>query len=69
MEIIKRGTDPRESIWVGNCGNCGSIMEAQQSELKIDSCPREHYKFAHDQCPVCDNGIIFYPRPPKSLNG
>lgn len=72
MKVISRGTPPSERIWSGTCRNCGSIIEALESELtNIEHDQREASSFSWEVCPVCNagagakgnyGGVLFYPR-------
>ncbi len=68
MKIIKEGTPPAKRQWRGNCHSCGTIAEAEESELKgiewgnqLDPEP-----FCWMLCPICNsgpfNGLLFYPK-------
>jgi rubredoxin len=67
MKLISQGTKVAQKF-KGMCHTCGSVFEADRTELKI--CPgtqREPGEFAWKKCPVCNTGtetyggILFYP--------
>ena len=67
MKLIKKGARLHPK-WEGECRKCGSTFEATDEEVrtgKVESCPREHYEFAHRDCPECGAkagwAIILYP--------
>lgn len=66
MKVIKRGKE-HQALWRGKCSNCGSIVEAVATELKITQDQRDG-PFAWHKCPVCKagdatgyHGVLFYP--------
>ena len=62
MKVIKRG-EKKPVVFTATCKACGSEIEAKESELNVRWCPRERFSFAHERCPVCECGIIFYKQP------
>jgi hypothetical protein len=63
MKIVKRGKDPKEIVWRGDCSKCGSTIEAKRGELvSIEYDQRENGEFGRATCPVCGHGMVFYPK-------
>lgn len=68
MRLMKKGT-PKDQTFRGECRTCGSVYEADRSELKVeDGGQREPGEFAHATCQVCKelgrneyNSLILYP--------
>lgn len=61
MKIIKKGRNPEEDLFHGQCCSCKSEMEALRKELAIEWDQRENGEFGRANCPVCGYGVIFYP--------
>jgi len=61
MRLIKKGVPPKERIWEGTCGACGSIFEASEGELKVQHVQRDG-AFATETCSICYSKMWFYPR-------
>lgn len=61
MELIEKG-NRRPDEFFGSCRSCGSKFKAHRSELRVETCPREHYEFAHHRCSECGGDVIFYPK-------
>lgn len=69
MKVIKQGTPRSESIWIGTCCDCESVIEATQSELTHIRDDQRDGSFSWEKCIVCDaggesgyGGVIFYPK-------
>lgn len=67
MKLIKTGNKHKKN-WKGECRHCGSVFEDTDENVRLghtESCIREHYEFAHRDCPVCGrkagNAVILYP--------
>jgi hypothetical protein len=67
MKLIKAGNKHKQ-IWQGECRHCGSTFEDTDEIVRlgvVESCPREHYEFAHRDCPECGRkaggAVILYP--------
>lgn len=64
MEVVERGTAPKERTFRGTCHACKSTMEAKAAELKVEhGCQRDPGDFAHAACPVCGADFVLYPKP------
>lgn len=65
MKIIKRGKPPGERICRGTCQICGSILEANQSELKresgYDQKESRDWEYWTGTCPICNSMVSFFP--------
>jgi len=65
MKCIKK-SKKKDAVWRGTCRACKSAFEAIESELKTQTCPREHYRYAYRDCSECGAkggmAIIFYPK-------
>lgn len=69
MKLIKKG-ERLTIIWRGCCRTCGSEFEDTNENVrkgKVENCMREHYEFAHRDCPECGakaggRGVILYPK-------
>jgi len=65
MKVVSRGVPPSERIWHGDCRECGSTMEAVESELgKVERGfdRNEFYELAREKCPVCGGIFCMYPK-------
>jgi hypothetical protein len=70
MKIIKQGALPSKRIWIGECRNCKSEAECEQSELRSinEGDYRSEGPFCWQKCPVCghgadgSSGMIFHPK-------
>ena len=67
MKLIKSGNKLKR-IWRGTCRNCESEFEDTEEIVrlgKVERCMREHYEFAHRDCPECGRkagrAVILYP--------
>lgn len=64
MEMTKSGNDPKEQVFSGSCSCCKAEFKAKRWELRVETCPREHYEFAHADCSFCGakNMVLLYPK-------
>jgi hypothetical protein len=65
MKLIKAG-NKHKRIWRGTCRHCDSEFEDTDETVrlgKVERCMREHYEFAHRDCPECgsESAVILYP--------
>jgi C4-type Zn-finger protein len=62
MNIIRRGTPPKEKIYRGECPHCKSVFEAERTELDIRwGGQRDEYEYGVAPCEVCGYaGVAFY---------
>jgi hypothetical protein len=58
MEIIKRGTDPKDIEYELTCSNCKTIIRAKRSECSFRSC--YDGSELHHSCPVCGKTAYYY---------
>lgn len=63
MKIIKKGQLPEERVYVGECDNCHTVMEAKQSELRYNAWRNEGCYFAN--CMLCNSSVSFRLKPPS----
>ena len=61
MKILSRGTNPKDYMWEGTCGNCNTKFECQQHEGRIEY-PRDQRDtaFLRVICPVCGKSANAY---------
>lgn len=78
MRVLKRGKTKSQEIWIGKCNVCGSIVEANTTELTnitMGDYRNDNEDFSWETCPVCRSGsertarclgVLFYREGSKS---
>ena len=65
MEILRRGVNPKDRLWIGQCGMCDSIFKAREAELgKIEPADyrSDGEQWSRADCTVCGNkfAVVFH---------
>jgi ribosomal protein S27E len=61
MKVIVRN-ELKKQLFIVKCGVCDSVTIFDRDELRsVESDMKEHYEFAHVDCPVCDHCDVAYP--------
>lgn len=81
MRVMKRGKKKEEELWIGKCSSCGSIVEANTTELSGitgGDYRNDNEDFSWEKCIVCKagegehsilfGGLLFYREGSKSAN-
>lgn len=60
MKVLRKGDGNENRLWIGHCRICKSLIEAKESELKIEHSRDGHY--ATSDCPSCkaDGTVSFH---------
>lgn len=66
MKVIKKGEIPKEQIYKITCGNCSSLLEYVEADIKSSQTTATIFWV---NCPECGQEISHYNLGRQQLNG